>query len=398
MMEINDMYDYLIIGCGLTGMVIARELAENDYKVLIIEKRNHIGGNMYDYIDHNGLLVQKYGPHVFFTDNENIEKYVTKFIPVEKFYPECRTYISGEAIPMPFNFNSIDIIYPDKNYAAKLKEELEGEFGINSIVSVLDVINSKNDMIHDYGMYMYENEYKKYTAKQWNKNIDEIEPSVFMRVPVYISEKKPYLKEKYQFMPVGGFTKLAKSIINHPNITVSLEENALDKISIDEQEKKIVYDHFYSKTIIYTGPLDALFSYRFGELPYRALEFTWKVIKKQSAPKTPLSAYPEGDKYIRITDYSQFPPQEFGDNALIAIEYPFEYKRNELCGNEPYYPTLTKESKKMFKQYKSLANEYQNLLWCGRLAEFKYFNMDSIIENALDLAKNIIMKDKKYVE
>lgn len=392
-MGFNDMYDYLIIGCGLTGMVVARELADNDKKVLIIEKRNHIGGNIYDYIDHNGLLVQKYGPHVFFTDNENIEKYVTKFIPVEKFYPECRTYISGKAIPMPFNFNSIDIIYSDKEYATRLKEELEIEFGRDSIVSVLDVINSKNDIIHNYGMYMYENEYKKYTAKQWNKNIDEIEPSVFMRVPVYISEKKPYLKTKYQFMPVGGFTELAKSIINHPNITVVLEENALNKISINEEEKKIVYDHHYSKTVIYTGPLDVLFSYRFGELPYRALEFTWKVIERKYAPEAPLSAYPEGDKYIRITDYSQFPPQEFGDKALIAIEYPFEYKRNELCGNEPYYPTLTEESKAMFEKYKKLADEYHNLFWCGRLAEFKYLNMDSIIENALSLAKKIIEKD-----
>lgn len=392
------MYDYLIIGCGLTGMVIARELADNNKKVLIIEKRNHIGGNIYDYVDHNGLLVQKYGPHVFFTDNENIEKYVTKFIPVEKFYPECRTYISGKAIPMPFNFKSIDIIYSDKDYAAKLKEALVNEFGRNSIVSVLDVINSKNNMINDYGMYMYENEYKKYTAKQWNKNIDEIEPSVFMRVPVYISEKKPYLRTRYQFMPVGGFTELAKSIIDHPNISVSLEENALNKITINEEEKRIIYDKFYSKTIIYTGPLDALFSYQFGELPYRALEFTWKVIDKKHAPEAPLSAYPEGDKYIRITDYSQFPPQEFGNKALIAIEYPFEYKRNELCGNEPYYPTLTEDSKNIFEKYKSLANKYQNLLWCGRLAEFKYLNMDSIIDNALNLAKKIITKDKIYGE
>lgn len=383
------MYDYLIVGCGLSGMVVARELAEAGKKVHIIERRDHIGGNIYDYKDENGILVQKYGPHVFFTDNERIEEYINKFKSVDYYYAECRTYIDGKAIPMPFNFKSIELIYGDSLFAEKLKQELIDEFGEESIVSVVDVINSKNDDIHKYGMYMYEHEYRKYSAKQWGKPIEDIDPSVFMRVPVYISYKKTYLKAKYQYMPKGGFTELARSILNHENIEVELSVDALDDIVFDVGKQTISYKKF-TGPIIYTGPLDALFGYKHGSLPYRALEFTWKVVNKSKAPETPLSAYPEGDKYIRITDYTQFPPQEFGDKAVIAIEYPVEYKKDELCGNEPYYPTLTNESKEMFEKYNNMAKKVRNLFWCGRLAEFKYYNMDTVIQNAIDLSKKLI--------
>lgn len=382
------MYDYLIVGCGLSGMIVARELAEAGKKVHLIERRNHIGGNIYDYKDENGILVQKYGPHVFFTDNVEIENYIKRFIPVEYFYPECRTYIDGKAIPMPFNFKSIELIYDDSRFVEKLKQELIDEFGEGSIVSVVDVINSKNDDINKYGMYMYEHEYRKYSAKQWGKPIEDIDPSVFMRVPVYISYKKPYLKAKYQYMPKGGFTELAKSILNHRNIEVELSVDALEDIVLDADKQTISYKNF-TGPIIYTGPLDALFGYKYGSLPYRALEFTWKVVNKNKAPETPLSAYPEGDKYIRITDYTQFPSQEFGDKAVIAIEYPIEYKQDELCGNEPYYPTLTNESKEMFEKYNNMARKVRNLYWCGRLAEFKYYNMDAVIINAISLAEKL---------
>lgn len=382
------MYDYIIVGCGLSGMVIARELAEAGKKVLITEKRDHIGGNIYDYVDEHGILVQKYGPHVFFTDKKDIEEYITKFIPVDYFYAECRTYIDGKAIPMPFNFKSIDLIYDDVK-SSELIQELIDEFGFDSIVSVVDLINSHNKFVHEYGMYMYEHEYRKYTAKQWGKSIEEIDASVFMRVPVYISYKKPYLKSKYQYMPRGGFTKFAKTLIDHKNINVKLCVDALDGINIDLDNRTISYKD-YTCPIIYTGPLDALFNFKYGNLPYRALEFSWKVINKKEAPETPLSAYPEGDKYIRITDYTQFPPQDFGDKAVIAIEFPVEYKKNELCGNEPYYPTLTDKSKIIYKQYEALAKMFDNFHYIGRLAEFKYYNMDAIIDNALALSKKLL--------
>lgn len=386
------MFDIIVVGCGLSGMVIARTLAESGKKVHIVEKRSHIGGNIYDYKDLNGVLVQKYGPHVFFTDDISIEAYIKQYCDILYFYPECRTYINGKAIPMPFNFASIDIIY-EKSLATKLKVSLIKEYGENSVVSVLDVINSTNGLLHEYGMFMYRNEYRKYTSKQWAKPIEDIDPSVFLRVPVYISYKTEYLNKKIQFMPVNGFTALAENIIHHPNITVETEKDGLKSLEFDDKNGFVEY--YKSRVpVVYTGPLDALFHYSLGELPYRALEFTWKEIDSTLALETPLSAFPEGDKYIRITDYTQFPPQKSNNGKnVIAIEYPFEYKRNELCGNEPYYPTLTDESKKLHDKYVNIAKRYINLYTCGRLADYKYYNMDSVILRAFDVAKDILNKE-----
>ena len=382
------MYDILVVGCGLTGMVIARFLAEKGLKVHIIERRNHIGGNLYTETHYEtGVQIQKYGPHVFFTDNPEIEKYVNRFCETVPFYPECRTVIDGKAIPIPFNFESIDMLY-NEDSAQKLKSALIEEFGENTNVSVLDVINSNVKEIHEYGLFMYDREYRKYTSKQWGLPIESIDPKVFMRVPVYISYKKHYLNPQYQYMPLGGFTELSRKMLEHPNISVQLETEALDGLKLESS--KIKYDNFEGK-IVYTGPLDSLFGFKHGRLPYRALEFTWKVIPKKKVMTTPIYVFPEADKYIRIVNYSQFPPQAC-EKSVIAIEYPLEYRANELCGNEPYYPTLTDESKAQFSKYENLAKEIKNLYPCGRLADFKYYNMDAAILRALDVANEIITK------
>ena len=379
----------IVVGCGLCGCVVARELAENDWQVHIVERRNHVGGNVYDYFDYNGILVQKYGPHIFFTDDERIEKYVNRFCKTTPIFPQCRTIIDGKSIPIPFNFASIDLIY-EKEHAEALKASLIDEFGENAIVSVVDVISSSNKDIHDYGKYMFDNEYRKYSAKQWGRPIESIDEAVFKRVPVYISYKQEYLRNKYQFLPEGGFTKLIKEVLNHKNIEVTLETDANRKIEIDEDKKKIIYDKTFSGPIIYTGPLDSLFGYSQGKLPYRSLEFTWKEISKTDTIEKELCAFPESDKYIRITDYTKLPPQEFGDKAYIAIEYPLEYKCNELCGNEPYYPIKSSDSEIIYKEYEQLAGSISNLYPCGRLADYKYYNMDQVIIRAMEISKTIL--------
>lgn len=384
----KNQWDMLVVGSGLSGMVIAHEAAQCGKRVLILEKRDHIGGNIFDYRDQNGVLVQKYGPHVFFTDDKNIEKYISQFVPVESFYPECRTYIEGKSIPMPFNFASIDILY-EKEEAETLKEALLSEFAPKKIVSVMDVVNSKKEMIHEYGMYMYEHEYKKYTFKQWGIPIEKIDLSVFMRVPVYLSYKSAYLMKKYQFMPQGGFANLAVRMLDNPNIRVELCSDALPRLQLEPNEGRIYFDDHVNIPIVYTGPLDALFAFCYGKLPYRALEFVWKTIDAEKGPPTPLSAFPETDKYIRITDYTQFPPQKADNKSVIAIEFPIEYDRSAWCGNEPYYPVLTEASETLISQYRLLAEKFVNLFPCGRLADFKYYNMDQAINRAIDVWKHV---------
>ncbi|MBR5964563.1 MAG: NAD(P)-binding protein [Treponema sp.] len=387
------MIDVVVVGCGLSGMVVARELAEKQMKVHIIEKRNHIGGNIFDYYNSEGCLVQKYGPHVFFTNDEGIEQYVKKFVDIMPFFPEYRTKINGKYIPMPFNFASIDLLYT-KEHAELLKGQLLNEFHNREIVSVLDLISSNVKEIHDYGMFMFEHEYRKYSSKHWNIPIDDIDPAVFTRVPVYLSYKREYEQHKYQFMPCGGFTKLAQEIINHENITYELNVDALTRLKLNLDEKKCLYVDTNNEEkaipIVYTGPLDELFSYKNGFLPYRSLEFVWKTIDSSKAPETEITAYPEGDKYLRITDYTRFPKQECKGKSFISIEIPVEYKKDELFGNEPYYPVLTEQTKKISEQYYDDCKVFSNIFFCGRLAEFKYYNMDSIINNAKKLADSIL--------
>ena len=383
------MVDYIVVGCGLCGMVIARHMADKGKKVLIIERREHIGGNIYDYIDNNGVLVQKYGPHVFFTDNEEIEKYVNKYIDTEPLYAEYRTRIAGKNIPMPFNFKSIDMIY-DTDTAEEIKKRLKKQFGEREIVSVVDLVESNDEMIHNYGMYMYEHEYRLYTAKQWGRPIEEIDPSVFLRVPVYLSYKREYMKQKYQFMPVGGFTKFAEKLIDHPNITVQLNTEALNLIRLDEQSGEIYFKgEKLDIPLIYTGPIDELFSEKYGKLPYRALEFVWKTLPTESYMETALAAFPEADKCIRVTEYTKFPPQKLEGKTVIAIEYPVEYDKSMPSGNEPYYPTLTESSKKINEKYQEEIVKFNNLYVCGRLGDFKYYNMDAIIERAFSICNEL---------
>ena len=186
-------------------------------------------------------------------------------------------------------------------------------------------------------------------------------------------------------MPCGGFTKLATRMLDHPNIQVDLCSDALPRLRIDYGKGRICFDDQMNIPIVYTGPLDALFAFCYGKLPYRALEFIWKTIDAEKKPPTPLSAFPEADKYIRITDYTQFPPQEADNKSVIAIEFPIEYDQTAFCGNEPYYPVLTEASTTLINQYRMLAGRFANLFPCGRLADFKYYNMDQAINRAIDV-------------
>lgn len=380
------MVDCIIVGSGICGSVAARDLAERGKKVLVFERRNHVGGNVYDYTDENGFLVQKYGPHCFFTNRKEIKEYVERFTETVDCFVKCKTVIDGQRIPMPFNFRSIDIIY-DQDTAKELKKKLTDEFPDREIVHVTELLDSKDPDISRYGRYMYENEYKLYSAKQWGRPIESISQDVFKRVPVYLSYRDSYQSHKYQFLAKNGFTDLILRILDHPNIEIKVNQDFLDGLELNEQNGSI-----YRKgckincPVLYTGEPDSLFRFKYGTLPYRSLEFVWKTIDTNSYQDTEITAFPQADKVTRVTEYTKLPDQARDDKTVISIEIPFEYNRSAPFGNEPYYPIINNGNLVLYMKYRDEAAKYPLLYLAGRLADYRYYNMDDVILRARETA------------
>jgi len=387
------MYDLVIIGCGLAGMTIARKFADSGYKVIIIERRNHISGNIYDEFDKNGFLVQKYGPHCFFTNEIKIKQFVERFAIIEDYFVKCRTVIDNKRIPMPFNFDSIDIIYK-KDDAVNLKKRLQEYFKGKEIIAVTDLLLSNDEMIRSYGQFMYEKEYKLYSAKQWGRDISEISSEIFNRVPVYLSYRDMYQSHKYQFLPKGGFTKFAEALIDSSSIHIITNKDALREQIIRIENNSLIFywknKRFDNIPVLYTGELDALFEYKYGHLPYRSLEFVWKLIDKEDYQETEIVAYPQADKITRITEYKKLPKQNVRGKTEISIEFPILYDANSPVGNEPYYPIKNDINDAIYLKYLEETKKIKNLFLCGRLADYKYYNMDMVIWHAWEVADKIM--------
>lgn len=376
-------YSYIIIGAGLTGGIIARILADSGNVVRIIERRDHLAGNMYDF-EMDGIKVQKYGPHVFHTNSDKVYKFITKYTEVESYKTKCEAVIDGISSPSPFNYKTIDQFY-SPNDAKKLKGLLIDHYGTRPYVAVLEMLKCEDDMVREYANFLFEKDYRLYTSKQWNLSPEEIDPSVLERVPIVLSYRDTYFDDKYEFIPTGGFLKFYCNLIDSPNIDLELEQDALAHISFGENE--IYYDD-NNANIIYTGAIDELFDFKFGELPYRSLRFEFKRKQKKSFQNVAIVAYPQEKNYTRITEYTKMPYQE-SEHTIVAVEYPTAYDKSSEEGKEPYYPVLTDASKETYLQYKNYAGKYKNLTLCGRLADFKYYNMDDAVLRALDVAEKI---------
>lgn len=372
-----------IIGCGITGCVLAREYAEKGYNVTVYDRRNHVGGNLYDFVDKYGILVHLYGPHIFHTNSELVWNYINKYGEWKAFSLVCGAVLDGICVPTAFDFTTVDTFFPEEK-AEEIKKRLTAEYYNKETVTVLELLDSKDSYIREYAEFLYEKDYKPYTAKQWAIDPDQIDRSIFSRVPVRIGYKKAYFNDKYQAMPKEGYTRFIFNLLNHPNISVVLKKDMTDKIYF--KDNKAVISEDVNETIIYTGALDELFKYRYGRLPYRSLWFEWKHEKKDSFQDMPVVAYPQADGFTRITEYKKLPVQQV-QGTTYAVEYPLPYLEANNKNTEPYYPVLTGESNKAFEKYRVLASHFKNLICCGRLADFKYYNIDQAIENALKQAK-----------
>lgn len=380
---------YIIVGCGLTGAVIARVLAEAGNSVQIWERRQHIGGNMYDYVDEHGFLVQKYGPHTFHTNHAKLYEYMCRFEQWKEQKPLCGAMWDGKYTPTPFNFTTIDTFY-SADEAKKLKQKLKKAFAGREMVPVMEVLHHKDRNIRCYGEFLFHNDYAPYTAKQWNLKPEEIDPSVLARVPVRMSYDEGYFTDIYQVMPVHSFTAFFRNLLDHPGIQVSLGVEALNHLSIAGNQ--LLLDGCSCEIpVIYTGALDELFQCEYGRLPYRSLRFEWEFTKEESYQPAPVVAYPQALGYTRITEYKKLPVQK-GKGSSYAVEYPLAYEPEK--GAEPYYPVLTEESKVLYEKYYQRAKQVQNLIFGGRLGDFRYYNMDQALARALEVADDIIKGSK----
>ena len=382
------MVDMIIVGAGFAGAVVANRAAEAGKKVLVLEKRDHIGGNAYDYTKDN-ILIHQYGPHIFHTKDQEVMDYLSKFGEWEDYQHKVLGHISGKLVPIPFNFSSIEECF-SFDTAKRLKRILAEEYGKGNKVPIMELRKSKYPDIKMLAEFIFENVFKYYTMKQWGLTAEEIDPEVTARVPVRVSYKDTYFDDPYICMPKDGYTAIFKKLLDHPNIELILKADAKKVLSLKDGKIYLAGKEYTGK-VVYTGALDELFDYSLGELPYRSLYFETKEMNG-TFQKVATENYPGKDShfpYTRITEYKHFYPREEKEpKTFIHIEYPLAYDRHAEKGNIPYYPIFTSDNEKMYMKYRELASKYPNLILLGRLAEYKYYNMDAIVKKALELEIN----------
>ena len=383
-------YDYIVVGAGFAGATIAQNLSIHNKKILLIDKRAQVAGNCYDYLK-DDILIHQYGPHIFHTSNKEVFDYLSQFTKWDDYKHRVKGHIKDKLVPIPFNLESIDLCY-DKHKATKLKEILINEYTKDTKVPILKLLENNDGDIKELAEFIFENVFKHYTMKQWGLKADEIDPEVTARVPVNVSYNDGYFGDTYQYMPRDGYTRLFENMLNHKNITVLLNKDIKDLV---EFENGVVYtklNDVYKGKIIYTGELDYLFDYQLGDLPYRSLEFKMEKHEGQYQQMA-TENYPgkaEDFPYTRITEYKLLMREYPADITYIHKEYPLAYNKDGKEGNIPYYPIFTDENQKKYEEYVALAKEYKNLYLLGRLAEYKYYNMDVIVAKALELVKILI--------
>ncbi|OUL36103.1 UDP-galactopyranose mutase [Nostoc sp. T09] len=362
-------FDYLIVGAGFSGSVIAERLAtQSGKKVLVVDKRNHIGGNAYDHYDDHGILVHKYGPHIFHTNSREVFEYLSRFTQWRSYEHRVLASVDGQLVPIPINLDTINKLYGMNLNSFEVKEFY------NSLAEPIEYIRTSEDVVvSKVGRELYEKFFRGYTRKQWGLDPSELDKSVIARIPTRTNRDNRYFTDSYQAMPLHGFTRMFENMLNHPNIKVMLNTD------YREIQKAIP-----CREMVYTGPVDEFFDYRYGKLPYRSLDFKHETHNIPVFQSAPVINYPNEQLYTRITEFKYLTGQEHSKTSIV-----YEFPKAE---GDPYYPVPRPENNEMYKQYKALSDSTPGVYFVGRLATYKYYNMDQCVAQALAVYNQIPVK------
>lgn len=356
-------YDYLIVGAGFAGAVCAQQLAEAGKTVLLIDKRDHIGGNAYDKLDEHGVLIHPYGPHIFHTNSKRIFEYLSRFTHWRFYEHRVLAEVNDSLHPIPINKTTINGLY-----GLDLQTEEQVAAYLESVRTPKDTIKTSEDVVlNSVGPDLCNKFFRGYTQKQWGLDLSELSAGVASRIPTRTNDDDRYFTDTYQFMPTEGYTRMFERMLDHPNIHIRLSTD------YKQLSQDIQYGH-----LIYTGPIDEYFDYRFGHLPYRSLRFEHEhVANKESVQSVGTVNYPNQHSYTRITEFKHLTGQAHAGTSLVK-EYP-------EANGDPFYPIPRAENQAVYEKYRALSDETPGVSFVGRLAEYKYFNMDQVVGSALKI-------------
>jgi len=367
------MYDYLIVGAGFAGSVLAERLASVGKKVLLLDKRNHIGGNAYDHFDEAGILVHKYGPHIFHTNNKEVFDYLSRFTKWRNYQHRVLASVDGQLLPIPINLNTVNQLYGLNLDSSQLSSYLESRAERKT-----PVLTSEDVVVGAVGRELYEKFFRGYTRKQWDLDPSELNASVTARVPTRTNKDDRYFTDTFQAMPASGYTKMFEKMLDHPNIHLMLNtdyQSAVKEVNFEQ--------------MVFTGPVDQFFDYKFGKLPYRSIEFKFETHDVERFQSTGTINYPNDYAFTRITEFKHLSGQQHHKTSIV-YEFP-------KADGDPYYPIPKPDNTELYRKYEALAKETLNVYFVGRLATYKYYNMDQVVAQALSTFKRIQLDEPVLV-
>jgi UDP-galactopyranose mutase len=368
---VKSHYDYLIVGAGFAGSVLAERLAAGlGRKVLVCDRRKHVGGNAYDHHDSAGVLVHKYGPHIFHTNSADIFSYLSRFTAWRDYEHRVLASVEGQLLPIPINLDTINRLY-----ALDLNEEGMISFLAARAEKIETPRTSEEVVLGRVGRDLYEKFFRNYTRKQWGIDPSQLDAQVTARIPVRTNRDDRYFTDRFQSMPKHGFTRMFENMLDHENIDLAL--------SADYRELR---EEVGFGEVIYSGPIDEFFDYRFGKLPYRSLHFEHRTLDQEWLQPVAVVNYPNEHDYTRITEFKHLTGQQHTRTSIV-----YEYPRSE---GDPYYPVPRAENAAIYAQYRALAETCPNVRFVGRLGTYRYYNMDQVVGQALTLARKIAAEEK----